>query len=265
MALSICVLKICQTFDVDPSWNAWAFRDLVTSPVLSPEEGQSSAEKIRICQFPFLNSRTRREGTKELRDLCTNLWIHGRLGLLHHTDKVVLVGNVTLRLVRQFCADSILCRYFCGSKHVKASQARTSVIVNSSTGLMRRVGIIFSDLQRELKANNWCMSHNEGDGSKKLSDIFGKLWVVSSARITASWTSGQNLVPRAITLTCSIEKSRIVLPLWNSKTVGEIGNLSCKLEKKHKKDCVQRRLNQKHSQLRKISTVVEGAVASIDC
>ena len=61
MALSICVLRTCLSFDVDPFSNAWASGDWVTSPVLSPGKGQSCAEQGRTCQYPILTSRTHRK------------------------------------------------------------------------------------------------------------------------------------------------------------------------------------------------------------
>ena len=92
---------------------------------------------------------------------------------------------------------------------------------------MGRSGIISPDSQRELKANNYCFSQNAGDGSKRPSDFSGKLWVIISRRITASWPAGMNVVSPAITLTCSGEGSGRALRQWNKETVWEERNLSC--------------------------------------
>ena len=61
MALSIRVLRICQSFDVDLFANAWASGDWVTCPVLSPSKSQSCAEQSRACQHPILILRTHRK------------------------------------------------------------------------------------------------------------------------------------------------------------------------------------------------------------
>ena len=83
----------------------------------------------QLANVPFWFKEHIGKCTKELRELCTNLCNHGNLSWFYYFLNVVLVRNLTLRMVRQVCNHSIHCRYFCWSNFGKTSQGRA--LVNS--------------------------------------------------------------------------------------------------------------------------------------
>ena len=188
--------------------------------------------KVALANIHFWFREHIENCTKELRELCTNLWIHGCVSLFYYFLTVVVVRNWTLRIVRQFCDDSIHCRYFCGSNHGKTSQGCALIISYIFNRINEANRYHLSRLTKRTEANNWCFSQNADDGSKRPSDFSEKLWVSSSPRITASWPAGMNMVSRAIAVTCSGEGSQRALRQWTKGTVWELANLSCMLEKR---------------------------------
>ena len=110
----------------------------------------------------------------------------GRLSLFDYFLNVVLVRNLTLRMVKQVCHDSVQCRYFCGSNHGKISQGRALIKSYVFNRINEASWYHLSRLTKRTEGQSWFFSQKMGDGSKIPSDFSGKLWVSSSSRITAS-------------------------------------------------------------------------------
>ena len=153
--------------------------------------------------MPHTDSRTHRK----MHEVCTNLWIHGGLSLFQYFINVVFFRNMTLRMVRYVCNDSINFRFFCRPNHRQKSQGCAPVnsyIFNKNN---EASWYHLSRITKRTEAKNWYFLQNADDGSKIPSVFSGKPWVSSSPRIKASWRAGLKMVSRAIKLTCWAERS----------------------------------------------------------
>ena len=167
--------------------------------VFEPGQNQTCAERCCICQYPILISRTHRKKWAKERELCMNLWIHGRFNFFQHFLNFLLVWNLALRMIKQVCDDSTQCRPLRGFNHRKTSRRCTLLDSYITNRINEANWYHLFRLSGELKADNCFFSQKRVIVQKYPRFPPKQLCVNSSHRITASSQDGMKLVSRAIT------------------------------------------------------------------